>query len=467
MRWPIQIQLLLPTLSVVVLAIALASATAAYFGARRAASQEEENLHRVVATLTEATFPLTERVLQQSRGLSGAEFFLLDDNGRIQAGTLALGKKERDTLCLMPTDMRLERLTASPKVTLAARSYRGRRVPVARSRFAADAGSLVVLYPEEMGSEAVRQVVIPAAIAGAVAAAAAVLVTTMLARRFVRPIRRLGDQTAVLAGGDFQPVAVPPRDDEIRDLAISINQMAAKLGQYETEVRRNERLRTLGQLGAGMAHQLRNSATGARMAIELHERVCPQAADRESLQVALRQLSLMESYLQRFLKLGRGRPTPQERVDLESLVTDVLELIQPACDHGKIRLAFLRSPEPLVVWGDAESLRELLTNLVLNGVEAAQRRGETSPQVIVELSARGIDWAMLRVKDSGAGPTEDASRRLFEPFVSDKPEGTGLGLYVARQIAEAHQGTIGWQRLDGMTCFTVELPKMQPTGIGG
>lgn len=465
MRWPIQIQLLLPMLSVVVLAIALASATAAYFGARRAARQEEENLRRVVATLTEATFPLTERVLKQSRGLSGAEFFLLDDNGQVQAGTLRLGEKEWDTLHLMPIDMRLERFTASPKVTLGGRSYRGRRVPVARSRFAADAGSLVVLYPEDQGSVAVRQVVFPAAIAGVVAAAAAVVVTTMLARRFVRPIRRLGDQTAVLAGGDFQPVAVPPRDDEIRDLAISINQMAAKLGQYETEVRRNERLRTLGQLGAGMAHQLRNSATGARMAIELHQRECSQPTDRESLQVALRQLSLMESYLQRFLKLGRGRPMPQERVDLESLVADVLELVQPACDHGKIRLTFLRPAEPLVVWGEAESLRELLTNLVLNGVEAAQRHGETPPQVVVELSVRGAERAILRVKDSGPGPTEDASRRLFEPFVSDKPEGTGLGLYVARQIVEAHQGTIGWQRLDRMTCFTVELPRMQ--GAGG
>jgi len=461
MRWPIQIQLLLPTLSVVVLAIALASATAAYFGVRRAARQEEENLRRVVTTLTEATFPLTERVLQQMSGLSGAEFFLLDEDERILAGTLRIGEDERDMLCRMPADVRLEGLTASPVVTLGGRGYRGCRVPIAKSRFAAEPGSLVVLYREDLGSGAVRQAVYPVAIAGVVAAAAVVLVTTMLARRFVRPIRRLGDQTAVLAGGNFQPVAVPPRDDEIRDLAISINQMAAKLGRYETDVRRNERLRTLGQLGAGMAHQLRNSATGARMAIELHERECAQEADREALQVALRQLRLMDSYLQRFLKLGRSRPMPHERVDLEALVADVLELVQPACDHGKIRLTFQRFPEPLAVWGEAESLRELLINLILNGVEAAQRHGERPPQVIVELATSGTDRALLHVKDSGPGPAADAREHLFEPFVSDKPEGTGLGLYVARQIAEAHQGTIGWQRLDGMTCFTVELPVMR------
>ncbi len=461
MRWPVQIQLLLPTLLVVVLAIALTSATAAYFGARRAAHQEEDNLRRVVATLTEPTFPLTERVLRQMRGLSGAEFFLLDEKEDIQAGTLPLADGERDTLRRMPADVRLETLAASPVVTLGQRSYRGCRVPIAKSRFADEPGSLVVLYREDLGSEAMRQAVYPATIAGVVAAAAAVLVTTMLARRFVRPIRRLGDQTAVLAGGEFQPVAVPPRDDEIRDLAISINQMATKLGQYEAEVRRNERLRTLGQLGAGMAHQLRNSATGARMAIELHDRECDQGADRESLQVALRQLRLMESYLQRFLTLGRSRPMPRQRVDLQALVADVVELVQPACDHGKIGLTFRRFPEPLAVWGEAESLRELLINLILNGVEAAQRQSDGPPQVIVELAANGADRALLHVKDSGPGPAEDASRHLFEPFVSGKPEGTGLGLFVARQIAEAHQGTIGWQRLDGMTCFTVELPVMR------
>jgi nitrogen-specific signal transduction histidine kinase len=68
---------------------------------------------------------------------------------------------------------------------------------------------------------------------------------------------------------------------------------------------------------------------------------------------------------------------------------------------------------------------------------------------------------LIRVKDSGPGPAEATKDRLFEPFVSDKSDGTGLGLYVARQIAEAHHGTIAWQRRDGMTCFEVELPTQQ------
>ena len=107
--------------------------------------------------------------------------------------------------------------------------------------------------------------------------------------------------------------------------------MTEKLSRYEDEVRRSERLRTLGQLGAGMAHQLRNAATGARMAIELHRRECPAGQSDEALGVAMRQLRLMESYLQRFLTLGRGRPLPHQRLRLSGLLEDALELVRPAC----------------------------------------------------------------------------------------------------------------------------------------
>ena len=171
---------------------------------------------------------------------------------------------------------------------------------------AAESGSLVVLYSQERWSAAMWQAAYPALVAGAVAVLAVVVVTTLLARRFVRPIRRLGDQTARIAQGDFTPVGVGKVDDELRDLAVSINRMTERLSQYEREVRRSEQLRTLGQLGAGMAHQLRNAATGGRMAIELHQRQCA-AAGGEDLEVALRQLRLMESYLQRFLTLSRPK----------------------------------------------------------------------------------------------------------------------------------------------------------------
>src|SRR5690349_3084910 len=114
MRRPIQIQLLVPTLSVVVLAIVLASAASGYFGAMRQRQSREESLRRVSATLTDGRFPLTESVLEQMRGRSGAEFIFLDSHQRVLARTLPLDAGD---------EIRLRSLGAQPSVELGHRVY--------------------------------------------------------------------------------------------------------------------------------------------------------------------------------------------------------------------------------------------------------------------------------------------------------------------------------------------------------
>ena len=485
MRRPIQVQLLFPMLSVVLLAIVLASGTSAYLEVREANQRQEKELARVVAALGDPTYGLSESVLRTIRGLSGAEFVVFDADGQLKESTIALGPDEVELLRRLPAAVpeagdteagqedaphgatrKAERSPTQAVVPLAARTCLATCMPVMRRGTASRPDRAVVLYGEDQWWAGARQAAYPTLLTGALAALAVLAITTVLARRFARPIQELGRQTAAIAQGQFQPVAVPPRDDEIRDLALSINRMTETLGQYEQSVRRNERLRTLGQLGAGMAHQLRNSATGAWMAVELHQRQCPAGEESGSLEMAIRQLRLMESYLQRFLTLGRPSADRRERVDLEPLVRDVLGLVSPACSHAKIDLGFEPPAEPLAVLGDAEALRQVLVNLILNAVEAAGRPHGGAGKVRVEPSRHG-DQARVAVKDSGPGPAPAVRDRLFEPFVSEKPEGTGLGLFVARQVAEAHQGTLLWQHSDGMTCFTLQLPLLSGNDAHG
>jgi signal transduction histidine kinase len=194
------------------------------------------------------------------------------------------------------------------------------------------------------------------------------------------------------------------------------------------------------------------------MAIELHRRQCAAGPASESLEVALRQLRLMESYLQRFMALGRDQPKTSQNVLLAAVVDDALSLVRPACVHAGIDLEFMPSAQPFRVRGDPDALRQLTVNLVLNAVEAAGRQNGSRPRITVALESAGEGRAALHVRDTGPGPSPEVADRLFEPFVSGKPEGTGLGLYVARQVAEDHHGSIAWQRHDGETHFTVELP---------
>jgi signal transduction histidine kinase len=245
-------------------------------------------------------------------------------------------------------------------------------------------------------------------------------------------------------------VPLPQRHDELRDLVASVNVLADQLDESRRAIERAERLALLGQLSGGLAHQLRNSVTGARMAVQLHERQCHD--DCDSLDVALRQLTLTESHLQRFLTVGQ--PTAPQRVpcDLRHVVDDVAQLVGPACRHKSVDLQIAGRECPRELCADVVQLRQLLLNLVLNAIEAAGPQG----WVRIELASTAVA-SCLRVLDSGPGLDERVLARLFEPFVTGKPDGIGLGLSVARQIAHAHGGAIHYQS-GRPTCFEVLLP---------
>ena len=147
---------------------------------------------------------------------------------------------------------------------------------------------------------------------------------------------------------------------------------------------------------------------------------------------------------------------------MRKIVLDVVALL-PSCDHRGVDLQ-CETVENATgeVWADPDQLRQLLMNLVLNGVEAAGKSG----WVRVELATRE-HATILRVLDSGPGPEGPMLERLFEPFATGKPEGIGLGLVVAQKIAEAHAGTIRY--LDSRpTCFEVVLPEsaINPRALG-
>ncbi len=158
--------------------------------------------------------------------------------------------------------------------------------------------SLAVVYPEERWNIARRQVVYPPLIVGAVAIFLAVAVTALLARRLVRPLDALRRQAAAIEHGDFRPMTLSRRNDEIQDLAKSINHMVERLARYEADVRQGRAIADARPTRRGdRAHQMRNAATGRCGCFDLHRQACPLEPGCEELQVALRrQFMLMESY---------------------------------------------------------------------------------------------------------------------------------------------------------------------------
>jgi len=454
MRWPLRNQIIVPMSLVMLGTLAGASVLNAWLSARRVRAQIERQVRDVTHTLAESSFVLTDAVLRQMQGLSGAEFVLIDDSDAVLASTM-----NKDVLSRLPrrepTDQ-WSQLTLGDAVRVDDGRYFYAAVRMQRRSVPSQDGVLHILYPERSYREAWLGAVFPPLVVGSVALVLVVVLAVVVASRVSRPLARLRGQVEHIAEGDFQPLPLPSRNDEVLDLAKSINRMADMLARYEGEVRTNERLRTLGQLGSGMAHQMRNSVTGCRMALDLHRRECSSEGESESLDVAVRQLALMEKYLQRFLTLGHAPPKPHTHVDLSQLVESVLPLVRPAARHVGVELRWARPDGPCIIEGDADALEQLVVNLLLNAIEAAAPADERLVTVNVCPSSGG--GFAVEILDSGEGPAPEIQETLFDPFVTNKADGTGLGLSVAGEIAEQHGGKIGWERREGMTCFLVDFP---------
>jgi signal transduction histidine kinase len=252
---------------------------------------------------------------------------------------------------------------------------------------------------------------------------------------------------------------LPARDDEIRDVAVAVNRTAGMLAEYEREVRRAEQVRTAALLGAGLAHEMRNAATGCRMAIDLHAEACP-THDDETLSVAKQQLQLMESQLQKYLQAGKAAAISLHReLDLGHLLENVMRLVRPAARHAKVDLRWESAPGAVTIEGDDEALGQAMVNLLINAIEAVQQPGGGEPRCVhARLQTVRPGFAEVVVADNGPGPSVAIADELFTPFISSKPEGAGLGLANVKRIIEAHRGAVDWIRAEGMTRFRIEIP---------
>jgi signal transduction histidine kinase len=445
--------------AIMLLSVAAVGGVGAWLAVRGTRARIESQIREVARLVEESNFPLTSAVLRQMRALSGAELLVVDGTGRVTASSTAISTTTISRR-VSPL-MNRSQVSWQDRVRLVGLSYFHMVVPLALER-SGDKSRLHILYPEEEYRRAWQRAVYPPLAFVAVAMPVVMLLALVTGSQIGGRVGRLRQQVDRIACGEFQQFELPDGDDEIRALAVAVNRMASMLADYAEEVRRTERMRTLAHLGGGIAHQLRNSATGCAMAVDLHAAECPLSAAAESLSVAKQQLRLMEQYLQRFLQLGKpSESAAHAAVDVAVLVDELLPLVEPAARHAGVTLDWERGTEPAVVHGDAERLGQLVINLLINAIEAASagRVQSSRPALVrIELLRPAADQLALSISDSGLGPADRVRENLFEPFVTEKPDGVGLGLSVAREVAQQHGGRIDWRRADGMTCFTLELP---------
>ncbi len=430
---------------------------------------------------------------------------LLRRIGQILGVHAATGPQRRAALTassLPPEQQRelADRVAQSPQldsVTLAGTAYRVAWAPLERPGVLPGERSepmrLCLLVPfgtiERAKWDAARSllwVLVPAMLAGTLA-------VTLVARTVARPVRELADHVSAvsrqLAAPDARadlglPYAAPPSAPvEVARLSEAFERLRVALGEARDRIERSARLATLGTLSASVVHELRNPLGGIRMNAQLlGEELRGRGIEDESLDLIVREIDRLDGYLQELLALGTGgggdgseSPVP---VDLREVVESARALLAHRARSAGVAIETDYAPVPQVR-GQASPVRQVVLNLMMNALDAMsdggtmritlhpfngsradepRADGPRADEPCADTPIADGPWVRLSVADSGGGVRAREGEDIFEPFVTSRPRGAGLGLFVCRRIAQRFGGRIEYDSTGRGATFHLVLP---------
>lgn len=242
-------------------------------------------------------------------------------------------------------------------------------------------------------------------------------------------------------------------------LAEELEGTNRSLRAAERQVRRAERLAALGQLTAGLAHELRNPLGTIKASAEmLHQNLAADVdVTRELAGYIASEVDRTNSLVSRFLDFAKPLQLRRERADLRQVIRRAVEAMRRDAEKQEVIIE-VAADDPIEFALDAELMERVFGNVILNAIQAS-RPGDT---VTVNARADGMD-AVTQVGDRGAGIQPESVESIFNPFFTTKSEGTGLGLAIVAKIVDEHGGKVQVQSAPGEgTTFTITLPMSEP-----
>jgi two-component system, NtrC family, sensor kinase len=307
-----------------------------------------------------------------------------------------------------------------------------------------------------------RHIIISVATGGAIIIFTAIIMVLAVSIR--RPMVELQDKIARVRLGDMNAsVSFAERNDEIGDLGRDFNDMIAQLKAsreeiqhlHQTQMSRAEHFATLGELAAGLAHEIRNPLAGIAGVIEIIGRdLPPDSPARAVVKDAKEEALQINRILTDLLETARPKPPQFQVTSIGSTVEHAVMFARQQAITKRIVVDFDRGEDIPPIDHDPHQINQVLLNLLLNAIQAMDKPGA------VHVSLRCDNEAVIiTVADEGKGIPPEILPNIFRPFFTTKGHGTGLGLSLARRIVESHGGTISARSEVGNgTQFMIQLP---------
>lgn len=261
------------------------------------------------------------------------------------------------------------------------------------------------------------------------------------------------------SGGESLSYAlqVLPQEMPAEEAYLLVVEDQTEVKRLEFAVRQSEKLAAVGQLAAGIAHEIRNPLAGISGSIELLSHQSASDDDKKLSRIILREIDRLNLLISDFLDFAKPEKAPVEIVDLAPALNEVLDSVKL---DQRLRAGIAQKRNiiaPLRMRAHPDKLKQAFLNIVINAYQAMD--AAEKPEFAAEGFLEGGE-IVLRFRDNGAGMSEETKKRMFEPFHTTKPKGTGLGLAITLKIIEGHRGRIFVESEMGKgTLFEIRFPQ--------
>ena len=289
------------------------------------------------------------------------------------------------------------------------------------------------------------------------------LLALPIARMITRPLEEMAQASHQVALGNTQ-VRIPNRGvGEVAVLGQAFNTMVAELEETQAQLIRKEKLASMGQLAAGVAHQLNNPLGTILLFSDILLQDMPEGAHgSEDVQMIAREARRAKEIVTALLNFARQQKVWAQPTALDTLLRELIESARQQPAYDPIQIVEQIAPDLPQIEADPAQLPNIFVNLMDNAADAMPDGGTLTIQADPSPDHRSV---VVKVKDTGCGIPPEHIKQLFSPFFTTKPvgQGTGLGLSIAYGIVKMHQGTIQVKSQAGKgTTFTVTLPVRLP-----